>query len=174
MKMKRTLILILMIAIMLPMVFVGCDDPQTLSKREKAEILEIYNAKFPEGYHDYMTYEPLVWFDESGNRRDDGVSRYFGTYGDCIVLIKYKGVEQPITIYHLSRLVEYPVSCEIWLVNKDPNAPLKSNNPEYPYDLFSPFCSLYGLATVDIQWLTDEELEQLTTDLENWLAEGNY
>ena len=51
----------------------------------KGKIMQEYKRMMGEFYERF----PLVWFDDNGGRRDEGVHRYFGTYGDCVVLLKY-------------------------------------------------------------------------------------
>lgn len=181
MKMKRNLILILMILMLLPMALAGCNDFLPRSPITKAEIEEAYKARFG-GF--FVSEDELpAWYDENGGQRDNNVFRNFGTYGDCLVLLRYYNhsdgfgwpIDPPYMLRFLSRPVEYPVQCDIWLYNTNRNYPRKSNNPKYADDtLASPLSPLKELAFYEITWLTDEELEQLTTDLENWLAEGNY
>ena len=119
---------------------------------------------------------PIVWFDENGGKRDYGVYRYFGTYGDCIVLLRYgkswttatmpwgeKIEEPPFRIPGLSRSIYSPVAFS----NQDPNYPTQKYDSNH-----TPLHPLFGL--YEVRWLTDEQLDQLMDDLENWLAEGNY
>ncbi len=180
MKMKRNLILILVILMLLSMALAGCQSVQgdftPLTAEQKANILEAYKIEFCGNDENYYQGKPLIWFDENGGKRDPNVYRYFGSYGDCIVMLRYgdgqNALFEPVTLpkkIPLSRVVEYPVDVDIVLYN---------TNPQYPnsgrYKKYAPISSMQGLELYDITWLTRGQLEQLTTDLENWLAVGNY
>ena len=182
MKTKRSLILILVMLMLLPMALAGCKGFLPLSAKRKAEIEEAYKIQYNGNAN---------WWDENGYDRIPTLFRYFDTYGDCIVLLRYSStpsdllgdpIDPPYILDYLTRPVEYPASVcsignrvigEIWLYNTDSNCPKASNNADYR-DLDAPLATMEGLHNRGLTWLTDEELEQLTTDLENWLAEGNY
>ena len=187
MKAKRSFIYILVTLILLSAVLTGCQsakgDFTPLTAGQKANILEAYKTEYCSGEESAYQQKPLIWFDENGGKRDPGVFRYFGTYGDCIVLLQYGDgqydyimmpIEQPITMGYLAYPVQYPVDCEIVLYNKNPNCRLESRNRDYDYDLLVPICSLSELKLMKINWLTWPQLYQLTTDLENWITDGNY
>ena len=175
MKTKRSIILILVMLMLLPLVLAGCKGFWPLSRDMKEKVEELY--KIPRGMEDLpdeVYYEKgynIRWFDECGKRGPD-VYRYFGTYGDCIVLLWYSGNKTPRKIYNLARVVEFPVECNIFLCNTNPDYPRVT----YPGSevWLSPFEVLDSVVDAGVTWLTDEELEQLTTDLENWRAVGNY
>ena len=175
MKMKRSIILILVMLTLLSVALAGCLSPLTAA--QKAEIKDAFIKEY--FGEEFYRGEPMVWFDENGGKRDPGVFRYFGTYGDCIVMIRYKAVDKilsggrdnmPVKLTYLAREVTYPVCCDIHLYNTNPNYPKDSGR----YTLHAPLAEMSWIMKNDLGWLTDEELEQLTTDLENWLAEGNY
>lgn len=175
MKTKRSLILILVMLMLLPMALAGCKGSWPLSPIKKAQIKKAYKTEFCANDENFYQRIPLVWFDENGGERDPYVFRYFGTYGDCIVMLRYgdgqdatmQPVKLPITMSYLSRPVQYPVDCDVVLYNTNPFCPRDSS-------LHAPICSLHILKSKGLIWLTHGQLEQLTTDLENWLAEGNY
>ncbi len=151
-----------------------------LTAAQKAAVVEGYKLAIwggekydPDG--EFYRKMPLVWFDENGGKRDNRVFRFFGTYGDCIVLLRYGDnqtglmtpVKLPCPLYGLSRDVYYPMECDIYLYHTKPNYP--------KHDMLgAPLASLYDLEYHKLKWLTDTQLEQLTNDLECWVAEGNY
>ncbi len=123
-----------------------------------------------------VTVEPFVWLDENGGKRDPGVMRYVGTYGDCSVILAYEDPhdflgwpeDPPFALSGLTRWIKLPVKCKIYLFNHNPDYEAhNSAEPRRFLDL--PYVSYIGLG-----WLTDEQLEQLTCDLEAWVAAGNY
>ncbi len=158
--------------------FLSRDDAQPqgvqmntpLSAKMKEEILQEYKRVLGDFYEEY----PLVWLDENGGKREPGVTRYFGTYGECFVTITYdvnldshgSSRDGPWPVPGLPRRVDYPVNCYISLYNRNPNCKLG------PYH--GRFESLTIVIRNDLNWLTDAQLEQLTDDLEAWLAAGNY
>lgn len=162
----------------------GCQaslgDFTPLTAQQKADILDAYKIEFCGGEEfdpnsEYYRKMPLVWFDENGGKRDEDVFRYFGTYGDCIVMLRYgdnkdaisQPVKLPFPLYGLSRSIDFPMECDIILYNTNPNHPTHS-------DLATPLTNLFTLEHLKLSWLTDAQLEQLTNDLENWIKKGNY
>ncbi len=153
-----------------------------LTERQKSDIEEACKATFLYGTGDpFLERFSINWIEgyggEYGKLQD---FRYFGTYDDCVVLIWYyenihPGIglpmEPPFKVFGLSRSVEYPVTATIVLYNTSPNYPNSSDPALY---LRAPFATLSDLEYCGITWLTNAQLERLTTDLENWLAEGNY
>lgn len=166
-----SILLIVMIAVGY---FLTRDYMPPLSKGMKAKVLEAYITEMVGGEEHYNHTNRLVWFDENGGKRDRYVFRYFGTYGDCIVILRYGSgltatggpVKLPKTL-PLARPVQYPVDCSILLYN---------TNPDYPTDgrLAAPITSLINVIEKKLPWLTDAQFEQLTDDLEAWIAKGNY
>ena len=145
-------------------------SPQMKAKIQEAHITNMGGEEYyPDGFLN------LVWFDENGGKRDVGVLRYFGTYGDCIVLLEYgngrsasgQPIKLPTALRGLPRRVEIPVDFKIMLYNMNPNY----TSWEY---LLAPYTPLYDVQDHKGEWLTDEQLEQLTCDLEAWVAKGNY
>ena len=191
MKTKRHIILIIVVLILIPIMLAGCKGFLPLSAKRRAEIEEAYKIEFCGGDEELYQEYSIYWWDEIGYDRIPKAFRYFSTYGDCIVLLRYTNVpidglgrplDPPYILDYLTRPVECPVSvsslghkviCKIWLYNTDPNCPKTSSNADYR-DLDAPLATMEDLHNRGLTWLTDEELEQLTTDLENWLAEGNY
>ena len=117
----------------------------------------------------------IVWFDENGGKRDPGVCRYFGTYGDCVVLLIYHfpievSAETPRYPYRISstRTVMLPAGYEIMVFNRDPNC---KTNEVYPFPIR---ISAIYIAVIKLNWLTDNQAEQIGRDLEDWVAKGNY
>ena len=143
-------------------------DFSPLTEEEKEAIEEAFQTEFPG-----LWYE---WFEENGGKRaPEGVYRYFGRYGDCIVMVRYgngldavgRPLNLPGKLFGLSRPVEYPVEADIYLYHTKP----KRGDT---VGLQAPISSLYGLEILELKWLKDAQLEQLTNDLEAWVAEGNY
>ena len=146
-------------------------DFSPLTEEEKEAIEEAHQTEFPG-----LWYE---WFEENGGKRaPEGVYRYFGRYGDCIVMVRYGDGQNavdtlqfplnlPYKMRGLSRPVEYPVEADIYLYHTKP----KRGDT---VGLQAPITALYYLDMLDLKWLTDAQLEQLTNDLEAWVAEGNY
>lgn len=183
MKTKRSIILIIVVLILIPMMLAGCKGFLPLSGKRKAEIEDAFMK---------VAHKELCWWDENGYDRLPGTFRYFDSYGDCIVLLKYINtpcdsfgwpLDPPYALNYLTRPMECPVSVnsvgvevifDILLYNTNPNCPKESNNLNCPTNLNTPLASLIDLHKRGLTWLTNEELEQLTTDLENWIAEGNY
>ncbi len=120
----------------------------------------------------------IEWFDENGGKREVFTHRYFGKYGTCAVILVYNGhlgtdlsgnpLKPRFAIGGLSRRVEVPVECKVWLYNYDKDC--KTNEGRYA----TRFETLRGVKDSELNWLTDEQLEQLTSDVEAWVAAGNY
>ncbi|MBQ7331410.1 MAG: hypothetical protein IJW94_06430 [Oscillospiraceae bacterium] len=155
-------------------------QPKVLSPERKAEILEAYKLEWCLGdlYMDGYMYRvsPLVWFDENGGKRDPYVFRYFGTYGDCIVLLRYGDnqtslwtpVDVPYQMRGLTRPVYFPMECDVYLYNTNPNYPVYSH-------CLAPLTELYYVQEImGVSWLSEAQLKRLTNDLEFWLWLGNY
>ena len=153
-------------------------SPQLKAKIQEAHITnmggEEYYKRFPDGGLD------IVWFDENGGKRDYRVVRHFGTYGDCIVLIEYddarsatgRPIDPPYVVDGLTRRVESPSDFKIMLYNMNPDY-MNPDCTDWEY-LLAPYTSLTDVQQHKGEWLTDEQLEQLTCDFEAWLAAGNY
>ncbi len=173
---KKSIVIVSATILLLSIVLSGCRGFWPLSRDMKDKVEEAYRIRFgldqltDEEY--YASGFNMKWFDECG-KRDSTVFRYFGSYGDCIVLLGYSDANETYTISNLARPVEIPRVYCIYLYNTNPdypNAPL----PGKKEGLKSPLALLADMKQRGISWLTDEELEQLTTDLENWVAAGNY
>ncbi|MBE6926328.1 MAG: hypothetical protein E7461_05725 [Ruminococcaceae bacterium] len=183
MKTKRSIILIIVVLILIPVVLTGCKGFWPLSAKRKAEI---------EDAHKMLYGRDIAWWDENGYDRIPTVFRYFDTYGDCIVLLRYiptpsdwlgNPIDPPYMLDYLTRPVECPTAVSptghkvifsIWLYNTDPSWRKVFNDADDPHNLDAPLTTMEDLHNRGLTWLTNEELEQLTTDLENWLAVGNY
>ena len=88
--MKKSIILVLAVLMLLSVMLTGCNGFQSLSDERKAEIEKAYKIQFCDKNEETYQKEPLVWFDENGGAKEPGVVRYFSTYGDCIVMLRYK------------------------------------------------------------------------------------
>ena len=147
-------------------------DFTPLTAEQKANVLEEYKTHYCYSEKFYQEH-PLIWFDDNGEERNPGVFRYLGTYGDCAVLLQYGQEADGFTIPNLWRSVKYPMSCYIWLYNTNSNyssysLPPSKNHPN------SPLARLSTLSERGEVWLTKSQLRQLTNDLEDWIAAGNY
>ena len=120
----------------------------------------------------------IEWFDENGGKRETFTHRYFGKYSTCAVVLVYNDhpgtdpfgnpLKPPFAIGGLSRRVEVPVECEVWLYNYDKDC--KTYEGKYA----TRFETLSGIMDSELNWLTNKQIEQLTSDLEAWVAAGNY
>ncbi|MBQ7331411.1 MAG: hypothetical protein IJW94_06435 [Oscillospiraceae bacterium] len=180
--MKKKIILIVAALLLIEAIAICFDlfaAPKALPPETKEEILQAYRLQVCRGNLEnsekhYRTMK-MVWFDENGGERDAGVFRYFGTYGDCIVLLRYgadKGCvygpfKRSFPMRGLSRPVYYPMECDIFLYNTDPNY------TKYRI-LFAPLDSLGTVNYLKLGWLTQAQVERLTDDLEYWISKGNY
>ncbi len=125
-----------------------------------------------------VTVDPFVWFDENGGKREPGVMRYVGIYGDCSVILAYEDPhdllgwpeDPPFELIGLNRWIETPVKCALYLFNHNPDCKL----PGEGGTLATRLCSLEYAKMKKLEWLTDAQLEQLNCDLEVWFAAGNY
>ena len=131
--------------------------------------------KVKEGWEErWFEQNPIIWYDENGGVEEENVWRYIGTYGDCYAFLLHgrdvnygfpeKDFPIPFPIAALSRTVYYPtVACVILY---DTKGRLETNK-----SLFGEPCRVMPLYQVqDRNWLTPEQLEQLTQDIEK-LAE---
>lgn len=161
-------------------------DANSLSRWQKHQIITAYKEDClgtkmmsdPESFLErYYESSPLVWYDENGGVEEAQVIRYFRTYGNCIVLLKMednrdnlgKPIKSPVPLSGLSRTVFYPRECSIYLYNaKDPfDFEYSPNVRKTDIKMISLiFLDEYGVDN----WLTEEQLEQLTDDLEAWIA----
>ena len=122
--------------------------------------------------------EEDVWVEENRGIREPGVNQYFGTYGDCSVILYYQAPidvygwpeDPPFTVSGLTRGVKMSLKCQINLFNHNPDCRLSGEDGAFATRL----CSLVTANTEKLGWLTDEQLEQLTCDFDAWLAAGNY
>lgn len=148
-------------------------DFTSLTAQQKEDILKVYKTEVCGNDETFYQKLPLVWFDENGGERNPGVFRYLGTYGDCAVLLQYGQEADGFTIPNLWRSVKYPMICYIWLYNTNPNYSSYSlpASKSYPN---SPLARLSTLSERGEVWLTNSQLRQLTNDLEDWIAAGNY
>ena len=182
--MKKWLIIITAVILVLVIAVIGGmriqdylaaqGDFTPLTSEQKEEILE--------AYRNYLYFEDNVsmrWVEDNGGESLRNYFRYFGTYGDCIVMLKYGDnlnaigypISLPCHIPNLAYFFDYPVECSVYLYNTNPNYP-KASDPLYTN--MPPITGLEELAWLGVEWLTEDQLLQLTKDLEHWVAEGNY
>ncbi len=143
-------------------------DPTKLSEATKAQISREYKR--------LSGRQQLVWFDENGGMRETHVHRYFGTYGNCVVMLVYQHnrdslgnrIELPCAIGGLSYQVKVPTVCDVYLYNKNPNCRTEE------ILLNTRYMPLEMMKNAKLNWLTDAQIEQITREVEAWVAAGNY
>ena len=113
------------------------------------------------------SWRPHIWYEENGYVEETGVMRYIGTYGDCyafLVIGNGHGATMhimpgPFELRGLSRQVFYPIDADVMLYHTKRTFPRG--------DKMLRACYLEYLSPEKRQeWLTDEQLEQLTQDIE--------
>ena len=165
-----TCLCIIVLVMMVVGYFLSRNYTPYLSPQMKAEIEQEYRKNNGD-------YYPFIWYDENRGKREDHVYRYFGKYGDCFVILAYgnnqdmsmKPLKLPWPLGGLSRAVLVPIECDILLYNANPNC--KTYDTKY---LKARLANLRDVKGSEMNWITDAQLEQLTDDLEAWVAKGNY
>lgn len=143
-----------------------------LSKEEKklvrAEYIDRYCGGKMETYLEY----PLIWYDENWYIEEDGVWRYVGTYGDCYAFIRIGdnvdvdmlAALNPYPMGGLARVVEYPNEAVVYLYHT--KREFNSDEANWIVDGTTIRMEMIsGIMNLE-QWITDEQLEQLTLDIE--------
>ena len=170
-------ILVVLVAVVMIWCIVLYASTPRLSRREKEEIENIYYESWKQ--ISVPTVPSLVWYDENGHIEEENVFRYIGTYGDCFAFLVigdnmnaiFENVDIPYSINGLSRTVYYPVEAEVALYH---------TKNEFTYDEIYNFegvegkyrlCYLAGIKNRE-EWLTNEQLERLTQDVEK-IAEAH-
>ena len=181
MERKKGIIYLCIIVLVMMVVgyFLSCDytyptiSPSSLA-RIKAEVVREF-IKLA-GSEEAYAKHPVVWFDENGGKRDRWVYRYFGIYGDCIILLVYTSkpdaysIETPWYTYKITGTCEVmmPAGYAFHVVNRDPICKTIEFWPTVR------ICESIGDAVRDLNWLTERQAEQIARDLEAWFAAGNY
>ena len=146
-----------------------------LSQTEKDKVEKAF-------YYQQMGFsrnEDLIWYDENGCVEEECVWRYIGTYGDCYAFLRIgdgmnaTGEQQtlPDLLQGLSCDVYYPNHANVMLYHTKrtfTSKELFGNDENARYQLMY-IDSIENLE----EWITDEQLEQLTQDIEKIAAEHN-
>ena len=135
-----------------------------LSENEKANVQKAFcDQKMASSEGD-----TIVWYDENGYVEEEYVWRYIGTYGDCYAFLRI-GMEEtslPDLLQELPRNVYYPNHADVMLYH---------TKRTFTYSEVScgaipskEKCKLMYLHSIENleEWITDEQLEQLTRDVE--------
>lgn len=135
-----------------------------LSKNEKANVEKAFSDQKMESSEG----DTIIWYDENGYVEEEHVWRYIGTYGDCYAFLRI-GMEEtslPDLLQELSRDVYYPNHADVMLYH---------TKRTFTYSEVScgttssqERCKLMCLDSIRNrdEWITDEQLEQLTRDIE--------
>ena len=162
-----SIIALLLVGLLIWFIFFYHSTPH-LSDQEKDKIEEVYNNTWFLG-PEYVKTRPIVWYDENGGIEEDGVWRYVGIYGDCYAFLKIgdnngiftEPVVMPYPILGLTRQVHYPIEANIVLYH---------TKKDFTYMWGDRECSgrLVSLRSIENreEWITDEQLERLTRDIE--------
>ena len=118
---------------------------------------------------------PIIWYDENWYIEEENVWRYLGKYGDCYAFLRiddntqtFTGLplEPPFWIRGLAWDVYYHCEAYVYLYHtkKEFN---RSNGTT------TRMCRLGEGWVKKEKWLTDEQLEQLTQDIEKLAKDYN-
>lgn len=147
------------------------------SDQEKKKIEEVYYERWipipdkPELY-------PLIWYDENGGVEEDGVWRYIGTYGDCYAFLKigdnltdmpsleHMYLDLPYLIPGLTSDVYYPIEADVVLYHTQKEFTYKAEYSDWEYTSRMELLTEINSRDNREEWITDEQLEQLTNDIE--------
>ena len=163
---------VLLIGLLVCFIFFRNTD-SGLPESEKEKIEKLYYEQMipvPERPEDY----PLIWYDENEGVEEKGVWRYIGTYGDCYAFLIIGdnladiGVFPPYTmpnpypIQGLTRDVYYSVEADIVLYHTKEK--MEYGNQEHATQM----ALLSEIDNVGNRedWVTNEQLEKLTQDIE--------
>ena len=182
----RKLILTVLVSLFVCLVFVGvysyCSVPR-LSAKAKAEVEALYFQDWCMSSEEIYARQPLIWYDENWYREEVNVWRYIGTYGDCYAFLRmskniggmFEPIELPVEILGLSYAVYYPRNAYVFLYHTKREFP--SDDVFYTVvpdknNYMVKMTALYSIQNRS-EWLTDEQLEQLTRDIEKIAAKYN-
>ena len=155
--------IVLLAALLIWLIFSYNPIPR-LSKNEKAKVEKAFydqNLESSEG-------DTIIWYDENGYVEEEHVWRYIGTYGDCYAFLRI-GMEEtslPDLLQELPRNVYYPKHAEVILYHtKRTFTYSEAYRGATTQDGTCEVLSLDNIGNRD-EWITDEQLEQLTQDIE--------
>ena len=173
-----SILALLLVGLLIWFIFFYRSTPH-LSDQEKDKIEEVYNNTWFLG-SEYVKTRPIVWYDENGGIEEDGVWRYVGTYGDCYAFLKIGDNFSDMTVYPpytmpnpfpldgLSHEVYYHTEANVVLYHTKKDFTILVGDREYSG-------RLKDLREIDNreEWITDEQLERLTRDVEKIAAAHN-
>lgn len=151
-----------------------------LSKTEKEKVKIEYYNRYCAGEMGKYLANPITWYDENGNKEENNVWRYVGTYGDCYAFLVIGDNEDPLSadpfqlpypLIGLSRNVYYPNEALVYLYHT--KREFNSNEANWIIDGATIRMELIYMIDNREEWLTDEQLEQLTQDIERIAKEYN-
>lgn len=155
-----------------------------LSSEEKELVRTAYINRDCGGDMEKYQQMPLIWYDENQYVEEDGVWRYVGTYGDCYAFLRIGGEQDdelvsmpPPSTYllgGLTRLVVYPRQAWVYLYHtkREFNSDDANWIPEGTTVRLERTSYLMAQKHLD-NWITEEQLEQLTKDIEEIAKEYN-
>ncbi len=174
-----TVVAILLVGLLIWFIFFYNHIPR-LSKKEKEKVEEAYFIVLGSDEERYVR-NAIIWYDENGNVEENKVWRYVGKYGDCYAFLMIgdnknsymEEVDIPYPIRGLSRFVYYPTEVSVMLYHTKRGFTLKEIEE---FDGVSE--NLYQVWRLEYmrnreEWITDEQLEQLTQDVEKIAAAHN-
>lgn len=112
-----------------------------------------------------------IWYDENGYVEEPGVYRYIGTYGYCYAFLvigdgtgaTFDLIEGPFEVHGLSRSVYYPIDATVLLYHTKRTF---TSGIDTPWETTTRIRYLEAMGMDREEWLTDEQLERLTQDIE--------
>ena len=145
-----------------------------LSKITKEKVRTEYFDQFCGGYEGDYLQRPIIWYDENWYREEKNVWRYLGKYGDCYAFLGIGDnkdlvglpTQDPFPIEGLTRTVYYHREAYVYLYHTKKEFIYSSGEPRRMQ-------VLSGLAHKREEWLTDEQLEQLTRYIEKLAKDYN-
>ena len=135
--------------------------------------------KVEQAYSDYQFgLWPIDWYDENDHIEEFGVWRYIGTYGDCyafLVIGNGQGATMdplpgPFEVYGLARSVYYPADADVVLYHTKRTF---TYGIDTPHEFTTRLYFLEGISSNREEWITNEQWEQLTRDIEKLAREHN-
>lgn len=150
-----------------------------LSRSEKELVWAEYFDRYCQADMENYRVRPLIWYDENGHVERENVWRYVGMYGDCYAFLQigdnkdFEGLpeEGPYPLLGLSRNVFYPN--EAWVMLYHTKKEFTSDEAPWIVDGYTIRIEWINMTKKGEKWITDEQLEQLTQDIEKIAKEYN-
>ena len=147
---------------------------------EKKAVRQEYFDRYCRGEIQHYLDYPVTWYDENGYIEEENVWRYVGKYGGCYAFLRIgdnknlngKPTPDPYPLRGLARVVFYPNEAEVYLYHS-----YRDFEIETGYGIITTrIAELYEIK-MELQnrekWLTDEQYEQLTQDIEKLAKDYN-